>query len=177
MTMSGDPGERSGSRQAAELTRIQCGLRRQLLNAGKPVRGSRAREPYSGGLPPALGSLVSNAKVIANWVQPGAEPYETLNPCGTIASVQHGTHVTGTIAGDSGATATPLLANADVGDGMAPNAQILFQDIGADCLVVDDYAATLMQARAGGAHIHNNSWGAGTGNAYTGYDFDADDTT
>lgn len=133
--------------------------------------------PAQDTLPPALGSRVSDAKVIANWVQPGAAAYETLLPCGTVAAVQHGTHVTGTIAGDSGATATPASANADVGDGMAPNAQILFQDIGADCLIIDDYAATLTQARNGGAHIHNNSWGASTGNAYTGFDFDADDTT
>jgi subtilisin family serine protease len=128
-------------------------------------------------VPPAVGSTVANAKVVANWVQPGAEPYETLDPCGSVAAVQHGTHVAGTIAGDSGTTATPTSANADAGDGMAPNAQILFQDIGADCLVVDDYAATLRQAHAGGARIHNNSWGAATGNAYTGYDFDADDTS
>lgn len=133
--------------------------------------------PAQATLPPTTGSIVSNAKVIANWVQPGAEPYETLAPCGTVAAVQHGTHVAGTIAGDSGATATPTSANADAGDGMAPNAQILFQDIGADCLVIDDYAASLRQAHAGGARIHNNSWGAATGNAYTGYDFDADDTT
>ncbi len=133
--------------------------------------------PAQATLPPALGSRVSDAKVIANWVQPGADAYETVLPCGTVAAVQHGTHVTGTISGDSGITATPTAANADVGDGMAPNAQILFQDIGADCLVIDDYAATLMQARSGGAHVHNNSWGAATGNAYTGYDFDADDTT
>ncbi|MBK7145787.1 MAG: S8 family serine peptidase [Xanthomonadales bacterium] len=127
--------------------------------------------------PPAPGSLVSNAKVIANWVQPGATAYETLAPCGTVEAIQHGTHVSGSVAGDSGVTATPLLAHADAGDGMAPNAQLLFQDIGADCLVVADYAATLLQARAGGAHIHSNSWGAPTGNSYTGYDFDADDTT
>lgn len=127
--------------------------------------------------PPAPGSLVSNAKVIANWVQPGATAYETLAPCGTVEAIQHGTHVSGSVAGDSGITATPLLAHADPGDGMAPNAQLLFQDIGADCLVVADYAATLRQAHAGGAHIHSNSWGASTGNSYTGYDFDADDTT
>ena len=133
--------------------------------------------PAQDTLPPTTGSIVSNAKVIANWVQPGAEAYETLEPCGTVGAVQHGTHVAGTLAGDSGATATPTSANADVGDGMAPNAQILFQDIGADCLVIDDYAASLRQAHAGGARIHNNSWGASTGNAYTGYDFDADDTT
>lgn len=128
-------------------------------------------------LPPALGSRVDTAKVIANWVQPGAAAYETLAPCGSVAAVQHGTHVTGTVAGDAGVPATPWNANAEGGDGMAPNAQILFQDIGADCLYLDDYAATLLQARDGGAHIHNNSWGAGTGSVYTGYDFDADDTT
>ncbi len=133
--------------------------------------------PAQDTLPPAPGSLVSNAKVIANWVQPGATAYETLAPCGTVEAIQHGTHVSGSVAGDSGVTATPLLAHAEAGDGMAPNAQLLFQDIGADCLVVADYAATLQQARAGGAHIHSNSWGAPTGNSYTGYDFDADDTT
>ena len=133
--------------------------------------------PAQDTLPPAPGSLVSNAKVIANWVQPGATAYETLAPCGTVEAIQHGTHVSGSVAGDSGVTATPLLANADPSDGMAPNVQLLFQDIGADCLVVADYAATLLQARAGGAHIHSNSWGAPTGNSYTGYDFDADDTT
>lgn len=133
--------------------------------------------PAQATIPPALGSLVSNAKVVANWVQPGASPYETLAPCGSESAVQHGTHVAGTMAGDSGFTASPTSAHADPGDGMAPNAQLLVQDIGGDCLVVDDYAAMLRQAHAAGARIHNNSWGASTGNAYTGYDFDLDDTT
>jgi subtilisin family serine protease len=126
--------------------------------------------------PPQVGVIAANAKVIGNWVQPGATAYETLAPCGPVAAVQHGTHVAGTLAGDSGMTATPTSANADPGDGMAPNAQILMQDIGADCLVIDDFPATLKQAHAAGARIHNNSWGALNGGVYSGYDFDADDT-
>lgn len=127
--------------------------------------------------PPLIGVMHANAKVVGNWVQPGAEAYETEEPCGSVAAVQHGTHVAGSIAGDSGATATPANANADVGDGMAPNAQLLMQDIGADCLVIDDYPAILRQAHNAGARIHNNSWGAGNGGTYSGFDFDADDTT
>ena len=132
--------------------------------------------PAQATTPPQVGVISANAKVVGNWLQPGAEAYETLAPCGSIAAVQHGTHVAGTIAGDSGNTATPTSANADPGDGMAPNAQLLMQDIGADCLVIDDYPAILRQARAAGARIHNNSWGASNGGVYSGYDFDADDT-
>ena len=127
--------------------------------------------------PPQVGVMHANAKVIGNWVQPGAVAYETLAPCGAVPAVQHGTHVAGSIAGDGFTTATPTSVNADPGDGMAPNAQLLMQDIGADCLVISDFAGTLKQAHAAGARIHNNSWGAANAGVYSGFDFDADDTT
>jgi subtilisin family serine protease len=78
----------------------------------------------------------------------------------------HGTHVAGTIAGDS--AATPL--EHDAGDGMAPGAKLVIQDCGgpeiddcADCsgigCPVVDLNPFFQQAYDQGARIHNNSWG------------------
>ncbi len=60
---------------------------------------------------------------------------------------------------------------------MAPNAQLLFLDIGNDtsgCLSITDLTGTLQQGYGGGARIHSASWGAPTGGIYSGNDFEAD---
>jgi hypothetical protein len=109
--------------------------------------------------PPIAGSFHPQRKVVAYWVMPGATAYDN----GVSSSPFHGTHVTGTVAGDKGTASTPLLAHYDDGDGMAPNAQILFQDLG------DDSSGLLggsggppmwEQALSVGAYISSNSYGA-----------------
>lgn len=132
-------------------------------------------------VPPAIGTLNPQAKVIGYWVQPGSEAYDNNNTCpGGNPTSFHGSHVSGTTVGDRGATATPTEPNNGNGDGMAPNAQLLFQDIGNDtsgCLSITDFGGSIAQALAANAHLQNNSWGAPTVGAYGGNDIDADAAT
>lgn len=120
-------------------------------------------------VPPAPGTLFSGKKVIGYWVQPGATAYDNNATCGSGGPTGfHGTHTTGTVAGDNYATrSTASDPGIDAGDGMAPNAQILFQDVGNDqsgCLEgLGDPAALYLQALSGGARVHSNSYGADTG--------------
>lgn len=121
-------------------------------------------------VPPATGASHPDRKVFAYWVQPGSTAYDNDEICSISPTGYHGTHVSGTVAGDRLATSTPTVPAYDDGDGMAPNAQILFQDIGNDnsgCLAISDLFATLQQAANGGASIHTNSWGSSAGGAYT----------
>jgi len=136
--------------------------------------------------PPAIGTLHPNNKVIGYFVMPGAESYDEAG------AGYHGTHVTGSIAGDrvlaieagpGGSISSPQNPGYDNDDGMAPNAQILFQDLGA---VVDiDGTATAVlsgqgsspmweQAYNAGARIHSNSYGSETNGQYTFGDLFAD---
>ncbi len=137
--------------------------------------------------PPAIGMTYPQNKVYAYWVQPGATAYDNNSVCpGGGSNSFHGTHTSGTLVGDAAGTfgATTYLAatatnpNHDHGDGMAPNAQILFQDIGNDnsgCLSITDLRATLDQAFAGGARIHSDSWGDSTSSgSYEDFDADVD---
>ncbi len=131
--------------------------------------------------PPAVGTSFPTHKVYGYWVQPGATGYDNNQTCpGGSPTSFHGTHTSGTVAGDRGATATTIAPAHDAlgDDGMAPNAQILFQDIGNDtsgCLSgLGNLQATIRQARNGGAHLSSNSWGASTAGAYSGNDVDVD---
>jgi len=130
---------------------------------------------------PNIGTLHSDNKIIAYWLQPGG-------PTDYDYTSGHGTHTTGTMVGDAAGTfgattympSTPLLPNHELADGMAPNAQLLFQDIGPDAataVIAVDFEGTLEQARGGGAHVHNNSWGAPTGGQYAGDDANLDHAT
>jgi hypothetical protein len=116
-------------------------------------------------LPPAPGSLSPGKKVIGYWVEPGATAYDNNANCGGGgANSFHGTHTTATAAGDNYATpSTASFPGIDVGDGMAPNAKILFQDLGDDqsgCFVsLPDSTVLYLQALAGGARVHSNSYG------------------
>ncbi|HUP59868.1 MAG TPA: S8 family serine peptidase [Thermoanaerobaculia bacterium] len=127
------------------------------------------------------GPLSPTNKVIGYWVQEGAAAYDSA------AAGFHGTHTAGTVAGDNFAhPSSPTDPGLDTADGMAPNAQILFQDIGRNdaqgSLTVGDPYAMFLQALRGGARVHSNSYGVRSSGAYTAYDqlvdqflFDHDD--
>jgi hypothetical protein len=141
-------------------------------------------------IPPALGILHPDNKVIGYWTQPGATAYDNNNQCSPSSppSSFHGSHTSGTIAGDAAGTfgadtyaaSTPGAANHDLSDGMAPNAQLLAQDIGNDpagCLAINDFGGTLRQAVAADAHIHSNSWGSADQGSYNSNDSEVDHAT
>ena len=125
------------------------------------------------------GPLFPLNKVIGYWIQDGANAYDEDS--------MHGTHTTGTVAGDN--VAHPSSATDpgfDTGDGMAPNAQILFQDLGASDgkLRGGDPYLMFLQALRGGARVHSNSYGSPSKGAYTAYEqivdefaFDHDEMT
>ncbi len=127
--------------------------------------------------PPLVGTLHNNNKIIAYWTMPGAQAYDN----GTF----HGTHTTGSIAGDrlasigsgpAGSVSSPSSHGYDNDDGMAPNAQILFDDIGSDSGLTGAGSTPMwQQAFAGGAAIHSNSYGATTLGEYVGSDARADE--
>lgn len=133
-------------------------------------------------VPPAIGATHADNKVYAYWVQPGATAYDNTTTCpGGTPTSYHGTHTSGTLVGDAGGSvgattytaSTPTSSGHELADGMAPNAQLLFQDIGNDvtgCLSITDLGGTLSQAVAGGARIHSASWGSASAGAYSGSD-------
>lgn len=131
--------------------------------------------------PPAVGTWYVNRKVFAYWTMPGAEAYDN----GTF----HGTHTTGSIAGDRGSQvgaivddvppsiSSPTQHGYDNDDGMAPNAQILFDDIGSPTGLTGQGSKPMWeQAYAAGSFIHSNSYGASTLGEYVGSDARADET-
>jgi hypothetical protein len=146
--------------------------------------GPHTEVTFSDNPPPQLpnvGTLYPDNKIIAYWLQPGG-------PTDYDYTSGHGTHTTGTMVGDAAGTfgantflpSTPLLPNHELADGMAPNAQLLFQDIGPDdasAVILLDFEGTLEQAHGGGARLHNNSWGAPTGGQYSGDDSNLDHAT
>lgn len=125
------------------------------------------------------GPLHPKNKVIGYWVQEGADAYDDTGA--------HGTHTAGTVAGDNIAhPSSGTDAGIDNADGMAPNAQILFQDIGAadGKLRGGSPYDMFLQAARGGARVHSNSYGSPSKGAYTAYDqlvdqylFDHDEMT
>lgn len=115
-------------------------------------------------VPPALGAVHPNRKVYGYFVMPGSTAYDNNVTCpGGSPTGFHGTHVVGTVLGDAGATATPTEPNHQTGDGMAPNAQVLFQDLGNDtsgCLAGQGGLPMFEQGKAAGAFISSNSYGS-----------------
>ncbi|HEU4663958.1 MAG TPA: S8 family serine peptidase [Dokdonella sp.] len=130
---------------------------------------------------PNVGTLHPDNKIIAYWTQPGGPTdYDFVSG--------HGTHTTGTVVGDAAGTfgattympSTPYAPNHDLADGMAPNAQLLFQDIGpnqATAVITQDFEGTLEQAYNGGARIHSDSWGSSSSGQYTTEDANTDRAT
>ena len=134
---------------------------------------------------PAIGNTYPNRKIFAYWLQPtvgGTGPVDYDYTSG------HGTHTTGTVLGDLAGTfgastyvaSSPTAANHELADGMAPNAQLLMQDIGgtsSTSVYINDFGGTLGQAYAGGARIHSDSWGSKTKGVYSSNDSEADAST
>ena len=117
-------------------------------------------------VPPSTGTIDPAAKVIAYYTIPGAVAQDHS------ACSYHGTHVAGSVAGDNRANLVDPAggqANQNVGDGMAPAAQLVMQDVGAasgfSCSLSGlsgDLTVMFEQAYAAGARIHTNSWGSET---------------
>lgn len=125
--------------------------------------------------PGALTIDNTRRKVIAyNWFPGGAD-----GDSGDPAIGYHGSHVAGSVAGDNSATlSTSTSAGHNAGDGMAPNAKVLFQDIGGVNNLAGiplDLRDMFTQARNGTARIHTNSWGAGVEGQYTANSQEVDD--
>jgi len=76
----------------------------------------------------------------------------------------HGSHTTGSVAGDNLANAsTPTTAASNTGDGMAPQAKLLFEDVGDSTGGLPGIPIReqdlWQQERDGGGFISSNSWG------------------
>ncbi|HXT51473.1 MAG TPA: S8 family serine peptidase [Thermoanaerobaculia bacterium] len=131
-------------------------------------------------VPPATGTIDPTKKLIAYYVQPGSTAYDSTATCPGGSPISfHGTHTSGTLVGDNFANlSTPTFAGINTGDGMAPNAKLVFQDVGHDttgCLSgLNDPYGMYLQALNAGARVHSNSYGAATGGEYTGDDAIAD---
>ena len=123
-------------------------------------------------VPPGTGVIDPTHKMIAYYVQPGATPYDDA------AFSFHGTHTSGTVTGDNYVNLSgPLAPGIDVGDGMAPNAKLVFQDVSSQTVFgagLGDSFNMFLQASNAGARVHSNSYGAPTGGAYSGDDSIAD---
>src|SRR5512140_1218769 len=144
------------------------------------LNGVSAVTDASNTVPPALGPLFPDRKVIWYWVQPGATAYDNNAVCEVLSTQFHGTHTSATAVGDNFLSpSSPSDGGVDVGDGMAPNAQLLFQDAGNEttgCLdgLSGDLTPLFLQALQGGARVHSDSWGGDTGGAYTTDDWTVD---
>ena len=122
--------------------------------------------------PPTIGTLHPNNKVFGYFVMPNADAYDNA------AADFHGTHVSGSVAGDreaavvpgrAGSVSSPTNSGYDNDDGMAPGAQILFQDLGDAAGELSGLGSSPMweQAYAAGVRIHSNSYGSESSGQYT----------
>lgn len=127
--------------------------------------------------PPVVGALWPDRKVVGYFNIPSPTPLVAGGTPYDNGGSFHGTHTSGTVAGDAGTAATNVLVNYQTGEGMAPNAQLLFQDIGNDqtsTLTGDSDTDMWLQARAGGAFISSNSYGAPNTGVYNSSDAGVD---
>ncbi len=101
-----------------------------------------------------------NRVTIFNWAGSSADD-----------GIGHGTHVTGSVAGDGSSSSGSI-------QGMAPNASIVFQGIGTDSgglSTPGNLSRLFTQAYNNGARVHTNSWGSsGSYGVYTTSSRDAD---
>ncbi len=117
-----------------------------------------AQTRYNTTQPPDAQVTDAGNKVLAYYLLSGASAYDDRS------KLAHGTHVAGCAAGDNFATlASGSLAGRDHGDGMAPGARLVIQDIGRrdgnQAGLPDSLVDLYRQAYDSGARIHNNSYG------------------
>ena len=131
---------------------------------------SQVTEAISFPQPPAAIVDRPDNKVITYYVVGSADAYDDAS------GGYHGTHTVGDVAGDNYEhLATETAAGHDAQDGMAPGAQIVFQDIGAEngslsgLMGVPMYDL-LLQAYDTGVRVHNNSYGS----AFISVNYDSD---
>jgi len=126
-------------------------------------------------IPPDTGVIDPTHKIIAYYVQPGATAYDGPSP---FFGSFHGTATSAILAGDNFTNlSTPATPGIDVGDGMAPNAKLVFQDVGNETTGVFNIFAPYdlyLQALNTGARVHSTSYGAPSGGAYTATEATAD---
>jgi len=108
--------------------------------------------------PPNVNITNPSNKILSYYVVGAAQAYDD-----TTAGF-HGTHTTGNAVGDDFATlATASNPAHDFGDGMAPAATVVFQDVGQSDGSLDGLAVgqtdLQQQAHDSGVRIHNNSYG------------------
>lgn len=119
---------------------------------------------------PDNGTIDLSKKVIVYNVLPGASAYDGSYTCSS--GYHHGTHVCSSILGDNFINlSTENSGEHDSGDGMAPNAKLIFQDAGLEntgCLngLANDWQLIFKQAYDAGARIHSDSWGSSAGAIY-----------
>jgi len=124
---------------------------------------------------PGTGTIDTSKRVAAYYVMPHATAYDGNAVCNGVPQGYHGTHTSSTLAGDNYATfQQPPLTGHDIGDGMAPHAKLIFQDVGNDtsgCLegLGNDFRLIARQAYDAGARVHSNSWGSDTAGDYTSF--------
>jgi uncharacterized protein (TIGR03437 family) len=95
----------------------------------------------------------------------------------------HGTHTTSVAVGSDfnadGSGAVPGMASRSRGDGVAPDARIVFQDAGhpgnGAGIIAPSQALIHAQAYSSGVRIHNNSYGPNPPSSYGGASADIDD--
>ena len=116
--------------------------------------------------PPAAPALNRRKDVLYyNW-SGGPTGEEDTCPATVTGSSGHGTHTTGSLAGDTAPYADcagHVSAGRNGGDGMAPGAKLVVQEMGDGFEYLNDLGGTLWNltdvAFQNGARIHSNSWG------------------
>jgi hypothetical protein len=120
---------------------------------------SSAQTKYKKVPPPRIEVSNPDDKVLAYYVLTGADAYDESS------GGYHGTQTTGCAVGDNYAVlAGPTDPGVDHADGMAPGAQIVFQDIGTKLgylfgLAMSTQYQISRQAYDSGARVHNDSYG------------------
>lgn len=93
--------------------------------------------------------------------------YVTYSQSGVVDETSHGTHVAGTICGDSGGI---------INDGIVPKAKLAIFDLFASKFDVPrDLAEVFQWAQVAGVAIHSNSWGFVRDTSYSSASKDVDD--
>lgn len=117
--------------------------------------------------PPAVPATGRRKDILYyNW-SGGPAGEEDTCPASITGASGHGTHTSGSVAGDNAPyadCATFSTPNRNGGDGQAPGAKLVIQELGDDLKYLNDLGGTFWNlldvAYQNGARIHSDSWGA-----------------